>query len=459
METDKTSSGPWVIIITFFVIIVFGYFLVEFTQRMADNNARHAFIAGASLAALSVDVEKVKSLRGIESDINTEQYAALKKTLIQIKQTSPNIRFVYLMGKRGDEIFFLVDAEPTTSEDYSPPGQVYNETTKELRDIFNSGVAFVEGPLQDEWGTWVSGIAPIIDQRTSRVVAIIGMDVDASLWKDTVAMYRWGSIGITALLALIAVIYFVAYSREHRITLEKQAAANKLSHVVSELEEANKELDAFSYSVSHDLKGPLRSIDGFSAALEEDCSESLKQNGFEYLSRVRASVRYMQQLIDSLLQLSHASRYNLEKKEIDLTELARSIVDQELVNYPDHHPHVEIESNMKIYGDPILLGILLKNLISNAIKFTSKSVNPEIRIGSQLKDGKIFYFVNDNGVGFDMQNSESLFKPLHRLHERDDFDGSGVGLSIVSRIVRRHGGKIWATSRINQGATFNFEIN
>jgi len=229
--------------------------------------------------------------------------------------------------------------------------------------------------------------------------------------------------------------------------------------VVDELERANRELDAFSYSVSHDLKGPLRSIDGFSAALEEDCSDTLKQDGLEYLSRVRGSVRYMQQLIDSLLQLSHASRYDLVKKDVNLSELAKSILDQELANYSGCNPRVNIERDLMVHGDPILLGILMKNLINNAVKFTGKMPNPEINIGKKIEAGKSYYFVNDNGVGFDMKNCDEIFKPLQRLHDKDEFEGTGVGLSIVSRIVRRHGGKVWATSKPGQGSTFKFELS
>ena len=459
MDKAKFSSAPWVIIVTFCLIIIFGYFLAETTSKVADDNARQAFITGTNLAALNIDVDKIKLLQGTESDVNTEQYVTLKNTLVKIKQTSESIHFVYLMGKRGDQIFFMVDAEPPESEDYSPPGQVYPDPSEELHEIFSTGASFVEGPIEDEWGTWVSGHAPIIDPVSKNVVAIIGMDVDASIWKETIALYRWGSIGIAALLALIAAIYFAAYNREHKITLEKEATARKLSDVVDELEKANKELDAFSYSVSHDLKGPLRSIDGFSAALEEDCSDSLKKDGLEYLARVRSSVKYMRQLIDSLLKLSQARRYDLKKEDVDLSELAKSIVDQELVNYPDHQPRIDIESDMRISGDPILLGIVLKNLISNAIKFTSKSPNPEIKIGKKVLEEKVYYYVNDNGVGFDMKRHEDLFKPLQRLHGREEFDGTGVGLSIVSRIVRRHGGNVWATSEVNKGSTFNFEIN
>ncbi len=459
MNKPKLLSAPWVIIITFCLITSFGYFLVEFTHKIADRNARQAFLTGTSLAALNIDVEKVKVLRGTESDVVTKPYLSLKNTLIKIKETSELIRFVYLMGKRNGQVFFLVDAEPPESEDYSPPGQVYTDTSESLHEIFISGAAFVEGPLEDEWGTWVSGHAPIIDPLTNQVVAIIGMDVDATIWKDTVALYRWGSIGITALLALIAAIYFGAYSREHKITLEKQATANKLSDAVDELEKANKELDAFSYSVSHDLKGPLRSIDGFSTALEEDCGKYLNQEGLDYLARVRSSVKYMQQLVDSLLKLSQARRSDLEKKDVNLSEMARSIVDKELANYPDHKPQVQIENDMKITGDPILLDILLKNLVSNAVKFTSKTPDPEIKIGKKSQEGKTYYYVSDNGIGFDMKQSEEIFKPLQRLHGREDFDGTGVGLSIVSRIVKRHGGDVWVTSELNRGATFNFNLN
>jgi len=226
----------------------------------------------------------------------------------------------------------------------------------------------------------------------------------------------------------------------------------------AQLEEANKELGAFSYSVSHDLRGPLRSIDGFSQALLEDYVEQLDAQGQNYLHRVRAASQRMAQLIDDLLMLSRMSREEVQREMVDLSALARSIV-AELTD-ADAQRRVEacVSEGVSATGDPRLLRVVLENLLRNAWKFTGKHDSARIEFGVSQSNGKPVYFVRDDGAGFDMAYMDKLFGAFQRLHAATEFEGTGIGLATVQRIIHRHGGRVWAEAEVGKGATFHFTL-
>lgn len=225
-----------------------------------------------------------------------------------------------------------------------------------------------------------------------------------------------------------------------------------------ELELANKELEAFSYSVSHDLRAPLRTIDGFSQALLEDYADKLDDQGKKYLMRVRAAIQRMSQLINDLLNLSRISRSEIHYKEVNLTAIAEDIVAELKGMQPERNVEFIIEQNIKAYGDSRLLRIVLENLLSNAWKFTSKHKSAKIEFGVKQNNGKTIYFVRDDGAGFDMTYVDKLFTPFQRLHETSEFEGTGIGLATVQRIIQRHGGVVWAEGEVEKGATFYFTL-
>ena len=226
----------------------------------------------------------------------------------------------------------------------------------------------------------------------------------------------------------------------------------------AQLEAANKELEAFSYSVSHDLRAPLRSIDGFSQALLEDCHDTLDNNGKGYLLRVRNAAQRMGQLIDDVLDLSRIHRAEMSRVAIDLTTIVKEIIGDLGRQQPRSHVQMIIEPGMSAIGDPQLLRMCLQNLLENAWKFTSKHEHAKIEIGSRETDGKKVFYVKDDGAGFDMAHADMLFAPFQRLHAQAEFAGTGVGLASAQRVIHRHGGKIWAESEVEKGATFFFTL-
>jgi signal transduction histidine kinase len=225
-----------------------------------------------------------------------------------------------------------------------------------------------------------------------------------------------------------------------------------------ELERANKELETFSYSVSHDLRAPLRAIDGFSQAVLDDYGEKLGEEGRCCLQKVRTGAKKMSALIDDLLNLSHVSRFVLRKEPVSLTSLARNAVADLRQRQPARKVTVEIANGLSCHGDARLLAIVCVNLLENAWKYTSKKPEARIVFGQENPGEEEVFFVRDNGAGFDMSYADKLFGPFQRLHRDSEFEGTGIGLATVQRIIVRHGGRIWAKAAINEGATFFFTL-
>jgi len=226
----------------------------------------------------------------------------------------------------------------------------------------------------------------------------------------------------------------------------------------AQLEAANKELEAFSYSVSHDLRAPLRAIDGFSQALLEENAGQLDDAGQDYLRRVRAATQRMGTLIDDLLALSRVARVELRRENVALTELARAIVSELAERDPERRVEFVAEDDFNVDGDSRLLRVVLENLLGNAWKFTQERSKAKIELGQETKDGSPVFFVRDNGAGFDMAYVDKLFGAFQRLHPASEFPGTGVGLATVQRIIHRHGGRVWAEGKVDHGATFYFTI-
>jgi PAS domain S-box-containing protein len=236
--------------------------------------------------------------------------------------------------------------------------------------------------------------------------------------------------------------------------LEARVAAR-----TAELERANKELESFSYSVSHDLRAPLRSIDGFSRILLEDYADQLPDDAQRYLHRVRSSTQQMGELVDDLLSFSRMSRRALQCQSVNPEQIVASIVQEARADWPEHPATVHVDALPPCDADPKLLKQVFFNLVSNAFKFTSKCAAPSIRVGADTSDaGDPVYFVADDGAGFDARYAHKLFTVFQRLHHESEFPGTGVGLALVQRIIERHGGEVWARSKLEVGTTLYFTL-
>jgi K+-sensing histidine kinase KdpD len=233
---------------------------------------------------------------------------------------------------------------------------------------------------------------------------------------------------------------------------------DRVAQRTAKLEEAHHELEAFSYSVAHDLRAPLRGMNGFSNALVEDYGDVLTGEAKHFLTRIAAGAERMGEMIDALLDLARVSRKELQLRTVDVSQLARSVMDELRATEPERGVTVVAAEGLTAVGDRQLLRVLFENLLQNAWKFTRKREQARIEWGSEEVDGVRTFYVRDNGAGFDMAHANRLFIPFRRLHSVQEFDGTGIGLATVQRIVRHHGGRIWAAGNVDEGATFRFTL-
>jgi signal transduction histidine kinase len=263
--------------------------------------------------------------------------------------------------------------------------------------------------------------------------------------------------GIGASVLLFGISWMLVRSR-----ILAERASKDLEDANRELEGTNRELEAFSYSVSHDLRAPLRAIDGFSQILQEDYEHVLDEEATDYLGRVRAASGHMATLIDDLLDLSRVGRRPLHRERVDLARLAKEIVEELKAAQPEREVEFVAAENIMAWGDASLLKLALENLLGNAWKFTARERAARIEFGAERRSGpdsaSPVYYVRDNGAGFDQAYADKLFGAFQRLHGQDEFEGTGIGLATVARIVHRHGGRVWAEGKVGEGATFYFTL-
>ncbi len=246
---------------------------------------------------------------------------------------------------------------------------------------------------------------------------------------------------------------------EQKIKKLNKVLDQRVKDRTMQLEISNRELEAFAYSVSHDLRAPLRGIDGWSQALQEEYESLLDSKGRIYLTRVRDETRRMGLLIDGILKLSRVARAEIKRSQVDLSKMVHRIVERLQENENNHSIQFEIQPGLICTGDSQLLEIAMTNLLENACKFSGKQARPKIEFGQMKDNGNQPYFLRDNGVGFDMAFSQKLFGAFQRLHSLAEFPGAGIGLATVQRIIHRHGGSIWADAKVDSGAIFYFTLS
>ncbi|HXO15351.1 MAG TPA: CHASE3 domain-containing protein [Steroidobacteraceae bacterium] len=300
----------------------------------------------------------------------------------------------------------------------------------------------------------------LMDRLRARVADLEDEEAHLLAWRDRAlqAAIRQNGLSLAGgalASALLLGAAFWLWRRENARRLQAEGALQRLN---ARLEAANADLESFSYSVSHDLRAPLRAIDGFSHALLEDAGERLTPDDQALLARVRAGAQRMAQLIDDLLRLARISRLPMTVQEVDLSALAETIAGELRGRDPHRPARWEIEDGVHARGDEQLLRVVLENLLGNAWKFTRRQTEPRIAFGSENGGPESVYFVRDNGAGFDMTFADKLFGPFQRLHSEREFEGTGIGLATVARVVHIHGGQVWAESELGRGAIFRFTL-
>lgn len=331
---------------------------------------------------------------------------------------------------------------------------------KLLRDEFAVVLLDVRMPIMDGFET-----AQLIRQRPrSELTPIIFVTALDQAETDMGRGYDLGAVDfvfapvVPAIVRAKVSIFVELYRAQQELRRYRSQLEVLVEERTTALTAINRELEAFSYSVSHDLRAPLVALDGLSHALLSDYSGQLDDRAKDYLRRMREASQRLACVFDGLETLFRLTSGEIHREELDLSALAKEIVDEMRAATPGANVQVDITQGMTVSGDQKLMRILVSNLINNAFKFTSANARPRIEIGREVVDGDIRMFVRDNGVGFDMISSHRLFGAFQRLHSQSEFPGVGIGLATARRIVNRHGGRIWAEGAVGEGATFYFVI-
>jgi signal transduction histidine kinase len=295
----------------------------------------------------------------------------------------------------------------------------------------------------------LEGIAPSLS-----MIAIVG-----TLWAFGEQVSH-GFLMFLLAIAMVLMLFLVVqeWSLGQALTSARSNLEEKVRQRTQQLTLANRELEAYSYSIAHDLRAPLRAVTGFSQVLLEDAADRLTDEQQDSLNRIAGAGKYMAQLIDEILDLARVSRVDMTLAPVDLSAISRKILRRLCEAESDREVEWSVQEGLAAQGDERLLSLAMQNLLGNAIKYTAGKTPARITVGARTADGETIYYVRDNGAGFDMQYADKLFRPFHRLHGQQEFPGSGVGLASVLRIVERHGGRVWGEAAPGQGATFYFTL-
>lgn len=316
-------------------------------------------------------------------------------------------------------------------------------------------------PAQESTGGDLTRLVPDIVDHPERYINTINENMrrDGSrMWMAWTNKPIFDEQGQVAEILAVGIDITERKRAQDELLMLNETLEQRVHERTAALESANKELEAFSFSVSHDLRAPLRGIDGFSKMLLEQYSAQIDPAGQDYLTRVRNAAVRMGRLIDDMLNLSRIGRREIRREPVNLSELAKSVIDDLRQRDPERQVALDIAPDLRVAGDKGLLRIVLENLLGNAWKFTGKTADARIEVGAMSQGAERVYFVRDDGAGFDMAYADKLFTPFQRLHSEEEFSGTGIGLAIVQRIITRHGGRAWAEGKVGEGATIYFTL-
>ncbi len=467
---DSESRARWIALITFFwtspIFLLAGRWLtlrlisplddlVEGTHRISQGDLGHQVpvrsqdeIGQLATTFNVMSTRLSETLQGLEENVQE-----LQRTEQALRQSEEHFR---RMAENAPDIIFRYRIRPTPQHEYISPaataisGYTPEEHYANPRLIFRIVHPDDRRIFRTLWSEHFIPGYPIQVRIFNRQKQVVWVEVRSIIASNTGPQ--------DFVVEGIARDITESKRAEEEIRQLNTALEQRVLDRTAQLEAANRELEAFAYSVSHDLRAPLRALDGFSAAMQEDYAEDLDEQGRQYLAYIRRSSQRMSELIEDLLRLSRITRADMYRTTVDLSATAQAVAQELQSGQPDRRVTFIIQPGMQADADPNLLRIAFENLLGNAWKFTSKHPQAQVEVGMTKQDGEILYYVRDDGAGFDMAYSHRLFSPFQRLHTDSDFQGSGIGLATVQRIIRRHNGRIWADSAIERGTTIYFTL-
>lgn len=408
---------------------------IETFQTMADQLA-NAIQNARLYDQLEQELEERKRAEMQVRQLNTELEDRVERRTLALKASEERFRALAdnnpLRIRRYDREYRYLYANRVSDDPDFEPGQIIGKTIREVV----SNPALVE-----------------LAERCIQQVFETGLPMQTEYQFDENSYALWYLAPEFGPDGKVLSVVTTTLDISERRRMEDELRARTM-----ELQASNRELESFSYSVSHDLRAPLRALDGFSRILLEDFQESLPPDAVHYLNRIREAAQHMAQLVDDMLRLSRITRAELRRDSVNLTNITNQILETFRRDNPERNAQTNVQEGLLVNGDEGLLRMAMENLLNNAWKFSAKANPSKIQVGKTLVDSKETFFIRDNGVGFDMAYADKLFAVFQRLHSPNEFPGTGVGLAIVQRVIHRHGGRIWAESAPGQGATFYFTL-
>jgi signal transduction histidine kinase len=448
IREELHSSKPkiWLFITLILVLIIIGVYSIYAIGKSEDRRLREEFSIRAQNIAEAIDSEYVKTLRGDLLDTYSSDYAYLKDMLTRVKEVDPDVRFTYLMGLRNNELFFYADSEPSDSEDYSAPGDVYSDATQEEYDLFENKQSYVLGPYEDDWGNWVSASSPVIDQSTGKVIASFGIDISSDRWIRQLRAVQ--AIPATILAALIIILVLFFFNRV------------KTAFFISKLEKYNEIIRQFASFASHQLRTPLTAIKWTTETLMKDAGSNLNLEQKKLLAKISDLDKTMLNLIKDFLDMSSVEREGKivpHKELLDLNKLTtKAVMDNNDAAMKKQITVIvtnKLPEDFRISVDPDQIYSCLDNLVSNAIKYSHPGSN--IHISLCLENNKCVVAVRDTGVGVPSKDQRRLFTSFFRgSNVSTEIAGTGIGLYLVKLIMEAHDGDIEFDSELNKGSEF-----
>ncbi|MFH0969169.1 MAG: ATP-binding protein [Patescibacteria group bacterium] len=422
------------------ILIFVGIFSSFYVYIKISSFEKQSLLNRSATLSKSLNTDWIASLSGDESDILNPDYAIIKEKIVAVKRINPDARFVYISGRKDGQVYFMVDSEDPGSDSYSPPGQIYPEATQDFYSMFDTGSPLIEGPVSDRWGSWISALSPIVNPETQKIIAVVGMDIEALNYTKTVWLYSSLPLLVTLiLLAMIATGWIIRKKEEKILELKSE----------------------FVSIASHDIRSPLNGILWSLENLISKSSISLEKDKLDSLRLIEESCRNLLRIINDFLLIPPLEAGGIKKlavRDADIVELIKKAADDLNLMASKKSIKIIIKESMPpkimLQCDPEKLKRVFSNIIDNAIKYSQPG--SQIEIDRKMEKKFNIFSFKDQGIGISNKDRLKIFQGFFRTDSAKKFavSGTGLGLYYVKKVVSLQGGKIWFESEENKGTTF-----